>query len=62
MVDNAVDTEKRSTLAIIDIPNRTLADVEWTTSVPEVASLPEGKKVLVNPNTIVLIDERDNES
>jgi hypothetical protein len=62
---NAVETEK--TLAIINVPDRTLEDVQWSTnidSVSDVTKWDRPPKVLVNPNTIVLIDEceLDNES
>ena len=51
--------EPHKTLAIFDVEGRSLDDVEWTTAVPNVADRDKDTKVLVNPNTVVLIDERE---
>lgn len=52
---------KYDTLAIIDLDDRKLSDVEFTTAVQTVGTLPRTTKTLINPNTVIVIDERDKE-
>lgn len=67
VVDDPNELEPSKTLAMFNVPNRSLDEVEWTTAVENIKDRGAGTKVLVNPNTIILIDERgederDNES
>lgn len=47
-------------LAILDLEDRSLKDVEFTTAIDSVENLNTEKKTLINPNVIVVVDERDN--
>lgn len=52
------DSDGESYLAQLKLDDRDMGDVEFTTSVQTVRNLEN--RVLINPNAVVVIDERDN--